>query len=97
MLLLTFTWVGPSKPYPFLALNFYQTASNSHYVEDCWGEGEDATLRSIPSPVSLHQRRQDDWQTPPFVQRAAGRRPMARSPHPAASSNMKAHVQSGPL
>jgi hypothetical protein len=23
----------------------------------CWGEGEDATLRSKPSPVSLHQRR----------------------------------------
>jgi hypothetical protein len=33
----------------------------------CWGEGEDATLRSMPSPVSLHQQRQDDWQTPPFV------------------------------
>jgi hypothetical protein len=25
----------------------------------CWGEGEDATLRSMPSPTSLHQRRQD--------------------------------------
>jgi hypothetical protein len=23
----------------------------------CWGGGEDATLRSMPSPVSLHQRR----------------------------------------
>jgi hypothetical protein len=23
----------------------------------CWGEGEDATLRSMPSPISLHQRR----------------------------------------
>ena len=22
----------------------------------CWGEGEDATLRSRPSPYSLHQR-----------------------------------------
>jgi hypothetical protein len=31
----------------------------------CWGEGEDATLRSMPSPASLHQRRQDDWQTYP--------------------------------
>jgi hypothetical protein len=24
--------------------------------EECWGEGEDATLRSRPSPYSLHQR-----------------------------------------
>jgi hypothetical protein len=31
----------------------------------CWGEGEDATLRSMPSPTSLHQRRQDDRQTYP--------------------------------
>jgi hypothetical protein len=38
----------------------------------------------------------DDWQTPPFVRHAEGRRPMARSPHPAASPNTKAHVQSGP-
>jgi hypothetical protein len=22
--------------------------------EECWGEGEDATLRSRPSPYSLH-------------------------------------------
>jgi hypothetical protein len=29
----------------------------------CWGEGEDATLRSMPSLDSLLQRRQDDWQT----------------------------------
>jgi hypothetical protein len=64
---------------------------------ECWDEGEDATLRSMPSPISLHQRRQDDWQTPPFVQHAAGRRPTTRSSHPAASSNTKAHVQSGPL
>jgi hypothetical protein len=32
---------------------------------DCWGEGEDATLCSMTSPASLHQRRQDDWQTCP--------------------------------
>jgi hypothetical protein len=31
----------------------------------CWGEGEDATLRSRPSPPSLHQRRQDNGQTYP--------------------------------
>jgi hypothetical protein len=59
---------------------------------DCWGEGEDATLRSMPSPASLHQRRQDGWQTLPFVPRVAGRRPTTRSSHPAASSNMEAHV-----
>jgi hypothetical protein len=29
-------------------------------LELCWGEGEDVTLRSMPSPASLHQRRQDD-------------------------------------
>jgi hypothetical protein len=48
------------------------------------GEGEDATLRLMPLPISLHQRRQEDRHTPPFVQHADGRRPMARSPHPAA-------------
>jgi hypothetical protein len=31
----------------------------------CWGEGEDATLRSLPSPTSLDRRRQDDGQTYP--------------------------------
>jgi hypothetical protein len=31
----------------------------------CWGEGEDATLRSMPSPTLLYQRRQDDWQVYP--------------------------------
>jgi hypothetical protein len=25
-------------------------------ITHCWGEGEDATLRSRPSPYSLHQR-----------------------------------------
>jgi hypothetical protein len=33
----------------------------------CWGEGEDATLRSKPSPISLHQWRQNDRRGPPFV------------------------------
>jgi hypothetical protein len=31
----------------------------------CWGEGEDATLRSRPSPYSLHQRWWDNRQTYP--------------------------------
>jgi hypothetical protein len=64
---------------------------------DCWGEGEDATLRSMPSPDSLQQQRQDDWRTLPFVPRTGRRRPTAKSSHPAASSNMEAHVWSGPL
>jgi hypothetical protein len=34
-------------------------------VAGCWGKGEDATLRSMPSPTSPHQRRQDNWQTYP--------------------------------
>jgi hypothetical protein len=63
----------------------------------CWGKGEDATLRSMPSPVSLYQRRQDDWLPPPFVQYAARRRPTTRSLRLAASSNAKAHVEFGPL
>jgi hypothetical protein len=42
-----------------------KTLSNSWLVKAsvCWGEGEDATLRSRPSPPSLHQRRQDNGQT----------------------------------
>jgi hypothetical protein len=40
--------------------------SQTKYTQDiCWGEGEDATLRSKSSPTSLHQRRQDDGQTYP--------------------------------
>jgi hypothetical protein len=33
----------------------------------CWGEGEDATLRSRPSPWSLVQRRQDNGQGHPSL------------------------------
>jgi hypothetical protein len=76
----------------------------------CWGEGEDTTPRSMPSPVSLHQplarclhqssllqRRQNDWQLPPFVEHVARRRPTTRSPRPASSSNTKAHEEFSPL
>jgi hypothetical protein len=63
----------------------------------CWGEGEDATLRSMPSPISLQQRKKSDRQFTPFVRQAAGRRPTTRSPRPAPLSNMKAHVEFGPL
>jgi hypothetical protein len=33
--------------------------------EVCWGEGEDATVRSMPSLQSLDQRRQDNGQAHP--------------------------------
>jgi hypothetical protein len=79
------TWFKSAK----IVKNVQETRNN---LRRCWGEGEDATLRSMPSPVSLHQRKQDDWQTLPFVPRVAGRRPMTRSSHPAASSNMEAHA-----
>jgi hypothetical protein len=36
-----------------------------HVSYACWGKGEDATLRSMPLPTSLHQRRQDDSQIYP--------------------------------
>jgi hypothetical protein len=49
------------RPLGRAALHFLQIG----HVACCWGEGEDATLRSMPSPTSLHQRRQDDWQTYP--------------------------------
>jgi hypothetical protein len=64
---------------------------------DCWGEGEDATLRSLPSPISPHQWRRSDRQFPPFVQHAARRRPTTRSPRLTSSSNTKAHVEFDPL
>jgi hypothetical protein len=46
---------------------YIQDILNKFGMKDakCWGEGEDATLCSMPSPISLHQRRQDDWQTHP--------------------------------
>jgi hypothetical protein len=55
----------------------------------CWGEGEAATLRSMPSSISPHQRRQSDRQFPPFVQHAARRRPTTRSPRLAQSVEHK--------
>jgi hypothetical protein len=80
---------------PYSTIEFCHLFYNT--IRPCWGEGEDATLRSMPSPISLHQRRQNDWQSPPFVQHAVGRRPMTRLHHPVDSSNTKAHVEFGPL
>jgi hypothetical protein len=40
---------------------YIETATVPKFGEEtCWGEGEDTTLRSMPSPVSPHQQRQDD-------------------------------------
>jgi hypothetical protein len=39
--------------------------SNDLGLLSCWGEGEDATLRSKSSPWSLVQRRQDNGQGHP--------------------------------
>jgi hypothetical protein len=79
---------------PYLIHVFPNQVSSSRMKKQMngWGEGEDATLRSMPSPISLHQWRQDDWQSPPFVQHTSGRRPTTRPPHPAATSNTEAHV-----
>jgi hypothetical protein len=58
----------------------------------CWGEGEDATLRSRPSPYSLHHSVTRQRADLPFVSYAAGRRPVTRSYHLATSSRMEARV-----
>jgi hypothetical protein len=59
-----------------------------------------AKAKTLPFARCLHQSRcangDDDRQSSLFVRHAEGRRPMARSPHPAASPNTEAHVQSGP-
>jgi hypothetical protein len=45
------------NPCMFLSSSFiYRQAK---HLSPCWGEGEDATLRSRPSPYSLHQWWQD--------------------------------------
>jgi hypothetical protein len=79
------------------SLRYTVAAVTQTLLSRCWGEGEDATLCSMPSPISLHQQRQNDWRSPPFVQHAAGRRPTTRSHHPAPSSNVMAHVEFDPL
>jgi hypothetical protein len=73
--------------FPLSCLNHQQIISllqeerRSHpFLDVCWGEGEDATLHSMPSPISLHQRRRNDRRVPPFVHYAARRRPTTRSP-----------------
>jgi hypothetical protein len=43
-------------------------APNQNWQTPCWGEGDDATLRSMPSPIPLQQRKQSDRQFTPFVQ-----------------------------
>jgi hypothetical protein len=41
-------------------------------LECCWGEGEDATLRSRPSPWSSVQRRQDNGRRHPSLHTTSG-------------------------
>jgi hypothetical protein len=59
-----------------------------------------AKAKTLPFARCLRQSHctngDDDRQSSLFVRHAEGRRPMARSPHPAASPNTGAHVQSGP-
>jgi DNA repair exonuclease SbcCD ATPase subunit len=79
------------------------TASNICLVEENL-KAKDASVgakaKTLPFARCLRQSRctngDNDWQTPPFVRHAEGRRPMARSPHFAVSPNTRAHVQSGP-
>jgi hypothetical protein len=79
------------------AFNNSELIAPTYHLAYCWGEGEDATLRSMPSPISPNQRRLNDRQFPAFVQYAARRRPTTRSLRLTASSNAKAHVEFGPL
>jgi hypothetical protein len=63
-------WLELIKDYE-LEIHYHPGKANvvadalSRKASCCWGEGEDATLRSMPSPSSLHQRRQDNGQTHP--------------------------------
>jgi hypothetical protein len=93
----TFDLIGyTDSDYAGCKVDRKSTSRTCQFLGRCWGEGEDATLRSLPSPISPHQRRQSDRQFPPFVQHTA-RRPTTRSPRLASSSNTKAHVEFGPL
>jgi hypothetical protein len=49
----------------YFSVELYLSLRVSILYAYCSGEGEDATLRSMPSPTSLHQQRQDDGQTHP--------------------------------
>jgi hypothetical protein len=50
-----------------------------------------------PSPISLHQRKQNDRRGPPFVFYNTRRRPTTTSPRPTSSPDFEAHVGFGPL
>jgi hypothetical protein len=59
---------------------------------ECWGEGEDATLRSMPFAVVIGPTETRQRAGTPFAPYDIGRRPVTRSSHRAASSSMEAHV-----
>jgi hypothetical protein len=50
-----------------------------------------------PSSISLHQRKHNDRQGPPFVVYTTRRKPTTTSPRPMSSPDLEAHVGFGPL
>jgi hypothetical protein len=75
-----------------------QGAITSHYimVKYCWGEGEDATLRSRPSSTRCTSGGKMTGATHPFALFAARRRPTTKSLHPTSSLDLEVHVGFGP-
>jgi hypothetical protein len=62
-----------SARYTFAPHVFSQLVKVLHFHgENCWGEGEDATLRSRPSPWSPVQRRQDNGRGHPSLHSTSG-------------------------
>jgi hypothetical protein len=74
-----------------LSINF------TSFRYNCWGEGEDATLRSSLRLSRCANRKPNDRRGPPFVFYATRRRPTAMSPRPTSSLDPEAHVVFGPL
>jgi hypothetical protein len=62
---------------------------------DCWGEGEDATLRSSLRLSRCANRKQNDRQGPAFVFYTTRRRPTTTSPRPTSSLDLEARVGFG--
>jgi hypothetical protein len=74
--------------------------NSRRYIASGESSGVGAKAKTLPFARCLRLSRcangDDDRQSSLFVQHAEGRRPMARSPHPTASPNTGARVQSGP-
>jgi hypothetical protein len=58
-------WKDQQCKTPKLPIASAQIKQRMKRLDRCWGEGEDATLRSMPSPELLDQRRQDNGQAHP--------------------------------